>query len=204
MVEAIQPLHLEDARGAEDPRAVGVFTDRGDDKHKRPHAIAATPGHGMRARGKTRRVPSALRALTTPTSTPWGHMAPFLRHHRRRTWHTRRLTTHGTPRKRMAFRTRDTMGSLRSVGQVPLGCSEPRKRPDGRRTSFACHARSVPARQRMIGYRLRWAMELFHTTVKQHLGFEDVATSGLASVMSHVYWVYGADMVLAMAPPEAP
>jgi len=53
----------------------------------------------------------------------------------------------------------------------------------------------------MIGYRLRWAMELFHTTVKQHLGFEDVATSGLASVMSHVYWVYGADMVLAMAPP---
>jgi len=41
----------------------------------------------------------------------------------------------------------------------------------------------------MLGYRLRWTMELFHKTVKQHLGFEDVATSGFDSVMSHVHWV---------------
>ena len=53
----------------------------------------------------------------------------------------------------------------------------------------------------MLGYRLRWAMELLHKTVKQPLGFEDVATSGFASVMSHVHWVYCAYILLSMAPP---
>ena len=37
--------------------------------------------------------------------------------------------------------------------------------------------------------------------VKQHLGFEDVATSGFASVMSHVHWVYCAYILLHMSPP---
>ncbi len=59
----------------------------------------------------------------------------------------------------------------------------------------------VTARQIMIGYRLRWAMELLHKTVKQHLGFADVATSGCDSVMSHVHWVYCAYILLSMSPP---
>ena len=89
----------------------------------------------MIALGTTRRVPSARLSLTTPTSKQWCHMATFFRHHRRLTWHTIRITTHGTKRKRMACRTRDTMGSRRSVGHVQVVCSAPRKRPDGRRTS---------------------------------------------------------------------
>jgi len=44
-------------------------------------------------------------------------------------------------------------------------------------------------------------MELFHKTVKQYLGFEDVATSGLDSVMSHVHWVYCAYILLHLSPP---
>jgi len=59
----------------------------------------------------------------------------------------------------------------------------------------------VTARQIIIGYRLRWAIELFHKMVKQHLGFEDVATSGFASVISHVHWVYCAYILLCMSPP---
>src|SRR4029453_6238800 len=53
----------------------------------------------------------------------------------------------------------------------------------------------------ILGYRLRWAIELFHKTVKQSLGFEDVATSGFDSVMSHVHWVYCAYILLSMSPP---
>ena len=34
-----------------------------------------------------------------------------------------------------------------------------------------------------------------------HLGFEDVATSGFDSVMSHVHWVYCAYILLHMSPP---
>ena len=68
----------------------------------------------------------------------------------------------GLKRKRMEFRTRDTIGYLRYVGQVQLVCSEPRKRPDGRRKYFACNDMRVTARQIILGYRLRWAIELFH------------------------------------------
>jgi hypothetical protein len=59
----------------------------------------------------------------------------------------------------------------------------------------------VTARQIIMGYRLRWAIELFHTEVKQRLGFEDVATSGCDAVLSHVHWVYGAYIVLHLSPP---
>ena len=52
-----------------------------------------------------------------------------------------------------------------------------------------------------MGYRMRWAVELFHKTVKQHLGFEDVATHGFEAVLSHVHWVYCAYILLHMAPP---
>jgi hypothetical protein len=40
-----------------------------------------------------------------------------------------------------------------------------------------------------------------HKKIKQHLGFEDVATSGFDSVMSHVYWVYCAYILLHLSPP---
>jgi Transposase DDE domain len=53
----------------------------------------------------------------------------------------------------------------------------------------------------MTRYVPRWPMELFHKTVKQHLGFEDVATHGFDSVMSHVHWVYCAYILLSMSPP---
>ena len=178
-----------------------VLTDSGYDNKKIQKAIAAKPWHFIIALGKTRRVQSAMLSLTTPTSKQGSPMATFLRNHRWLKWQTIRITTNGTKRKRMEFRTRDTIGSLRYVGQVQLVCSEPRKRPDGRRKYLACNDMRVTARQIIIGYRLRWAIELFHKTVKQHLGFEDVATSGFDSVMSHVHWVYCAYILLSMSPP---
>ncbi len=133
VVDDIQQLNLEDSIGSYDPRAVVVFTDRGYDNKKIQHAIADKQWHCILALGKTRSVKSAMLSLTTPTSKPWCHSATFFRHHRRLKGKTIRLTTNGTKRKRMACRTRDTMGYLRSVGQVQWVCSEPRKRPDGRR-----------------------------------------------------------------------
>ena len=201
VVEYIQKLNLEDSIGSYDPREVVVLTDSGYDNKKIQNAIADKHWHCIIALGKTRSVKSAMLALTTPTSKQWCHIATFFRNHRRLKWKTLRITTNGTKRKRMEFRTRDTIGYLRYVGQVQLVCSEPRKRPDGRRKYFACNDMRVTARQIIIGYRLRWAIELFHKTVKQHLGFEDVATSGFDSVMSHVYWVYCAYILLYMSPP---
>jgi hypothetical protein len=201
VVEYIQQLQLEEYIGSYDPREVVVLTDSGYDNKKIQKAIAAKQWHFLMALGKTRSVKSALLALTTPKSKQWCHIATFFRNHRWLKWQTIRTTTNGTKRKRMEFRTRDTIGYLRYVGQVQLVCSELRKRPEGRRKYLACNDMRVTARQIILGYRLRWAIELFHKTVKQHLGFEDVATHGFDSVMSHVHWVYCAYLLLSMAPP---
>jgi hypothetical protein len=201
VVEYIQQLQLEAYIGSYDPREVVVLTDSGYDNKKIQNAIAAKQWHFIIALGKTRSVKSVMLSLTTPKSKQWSSIATFFRNHRWLKWQTIRITTNGTKRKRMEFRTRDTIGYLRYVGQVQLVCSEPRKRLDGRRKDLACNDMRVTARQIILGYRLRWAIELFHKTVKQHLGFEDVATSGFASVMSHVHWVYCAYILLSMSPP---
>jgi hypothetical protein len=44
-------------------------------------------------------------------------------------------------------------------------------------------------------------IEVFHKCVKQHLGFEDVATHGFDAVLSQVHWVYCAYILLHMSPP---
>lgn len=150
---------------------------------------------------KTRSVKSAHLYATTPRSKQWSQIAQFFRNQRRLKWTTIRLMTNGPKRKRMEFRIRHTKGYLRYVGQVQLVCSEPKKRPDGRRRYFACNDMRVTARQIMLGYRIRWAVELFHKSVKQQLGFEEVSTSGFDSVISHVHWVYCAYILLHMSPP---
>jgi Transposase DDE domain len=201
VVDYIEQLNLEDYIGSYDPRQVVVLMDSGYDNKKIQNAIAAKPWHFIIALGKTRSVKSATLTLTTPQSKQWCHIATFFRNHRWLKWQTIRITTNGPKRKRMEFRTRDTVGYLRYVGQVQLVCSEPRKRPGGRRKYLACNDMRVTARQIILGYRLRWAIELFHKTVKQHLGFEDVATRRFDSVMAHVHWVYCAYILLSMAPP---
>jgi len=201
VIDYLRQLDLTDYIGSYDPRDVVVLTDSGYDNKKIETAIANKGWHCIIALGKTRSVQSATRALTTPQSKQWCHIATFFRNHRWLKWQTIRITTNGTKRKRMEFRARDTIGYLRYVGQVQLVCSELRKRPDGRRKYFACNDMRVTARQIILGYRLRWAIELFHKTVKQHLGFEDVATHGFDSVMSHVHWVYCSYILLHLSPP---
>lgn len=204
VVEYLSTLNLEDYIGAHDPRDVIVLADSGYDDKKIENAIVNKRWNFIIALGKTRSVKSATRYLTTPKSQQWWHIATFFRNHRRLKWHTIRLMTSGTKRKRMEFRIRHTIGYLRYVGQVQLVCSEPRKRPEGRRKYLACNDVKATARQIMLGYRLRWAVELFHKDVKMHLGFEDVATSGFDSVQSHVHWVYCAYLLLRMSPPGVP
>ena len=201
VVEYIAHLNLEDYIGSCEPRDVLVLTDSGYDNKKIENAIADKHWTFIMALGKTRSVKSETLYQTTSKSKQWSHVAAFFRHHRRLKWTTIRLMTNGAKAKRMEFRIRHTIGYLRYVGKVQLVCSEPRKRPEGRRRYFACNDVNVTARQIMMGYRLRWAVELFHKQIKQHLGFEDVATSGFDSVMAHVHWVYCAYMLLHMSPP---
>src|SRR6266851_4041655 len=169
--------------------------------HGKEHVIAYKGWNFLIALSKTRRVKSEALALTTPQSRQWCHIDTFFRRHRRLKWSTMRLATSGNKRQRMDVRVRHTSGSLRSVGKVELVCSEMRNRPDGRRKYLACNDLRATARQIVTGYRMRWAVELFHKSVKQHLGFEEVATHGFDAVMAHVHWVYCAYILLHMSPP---
>jgi hypothetical protein len=201
VVEYLRALALEDSIGSYDRREVLVLADSGYDDKKIENAIANKGWNVIIALGTTRSVKSEALSLTTPKSQQWCHIETFFRRHGRLKWNTIRLATNGTKRKRMDFRVRHTSGYLRYVGKVELVCSELRNRPDGRRKYLACNDLRATARQIVMGYRLRWAVELFHKSVKQHLGFEDVATHGFDAVISHVHWVYCAYILLHMSPP---
>src|SRR5262249_18334150 len=58
-------------------------------------------------------------------------------------------------------------------------CSECHNRPAGRRKYLACSDLRVTARQIIIGYRLRWAVELFHKKIVTTKVGEDPDTLGL-------------------------
>jgi DDE family transposase len=201
VVAYLRTLALEDYIGSYDRREVLVLADSGYDNKKIENAIADNGWNFIIALGKTRSVKSEALSLTTLTSQQWCPIDTFFRRHRRLKWNTIRLATNGNKRKRMDFRVRHTSGFLRYVGKVELVCSELRNRPDGRRKYLACNDLRATARQIVIGYRLRWAVELFHKSVKQNLGFEDVATHGFDAVISHVHWVYSAYILLHMSPP---
>jgi Transposase DDE domain len=201
VVTYLRLLDLEDYIGAYDRREVLVLADSGYDNKKIENAIADKGWHFIIALSKTRSVKSEARDLSTPQSRQWCHIDTFFRRHRRLKWDTIRLATSGNKRKRMDLRVRHTSGYLRHVGKVELVCSERRNRPDGRRKYLACNDLRATARQIVTGYRMRWAVELFHKCVKQHLGFEEVATHGFDAVMSHVHWVYCAYILLHMSPP---
>jgi Transposase DDE domain len=194
-------LDLEAYLGAYDRREVVVLADSGYDDKKIEQAIAQQGWNFIIALGKTRSVKSTALSLSTPKSHNWYHVDTFFRRHRRLKWDTVRLQTNGNKRKRMDLRIRHPMGYLRHVGKVELVCSERRNRPDGRRKYLACNDLRATPRQIVTGYRLRWSVELLHKCVKQHIGFEDVATHRFDAVVSHVHWVYCAYILLHMSPP---
>ena len=201
VVASLRTLDLEDSIGAYDRREVLVLADSGYDDKKIEQAIADKRWNVIIALSQTRSVKSEARSLSTPLSRQWCHIDTFFRRHRRLKWDPIRLATSGNKRKRMDVRVRHTSGYLRSVGKVEWVCSEQRNRPDGRRKYLACNDLRATIRQIVTGYRLRWAVELFHKSVKQNLGFEDGATHGFDAVISHVHWMYCAYILLHMSPP---
>ena len=149
---------------------------------------------------KTRSVKSENSYPRTPKSKGWSKVAQFFKDHRRVKWQTIRIVKNRSKKKRMEFRIRQIKGYLRHVGYALLICSEFKKRPRGRKKYLACSDLKAKARQIVIGYRMRWSIEIFHKEIKSFLGFEDVATKWFDSVISHVHWVYCVYILLNAGP----
>ena len=201
VVEYINKLNLNEYIGSHTPGEVVVLADSGYDAIKIEKAIERKNWKFIFALQKTRCVKSERKEANTNKTNGWSQVADFFKNHRCAKWQTIRVTKDSGKRKRMEFRIRQIVGYLRSVGKVQLICSEFKKRPDGRRKYLACNDLKVKARLIIIGYRIRWAIEIFHKQVKMFLGFEDVATKSFSSVISHVHWVYCAYILLNFSPP---
>jgi len=200
VVEYINNLNLVDYIGEHHPKHVVVLADSGYDDRKIENAIRNKKWHFIIALNKGRSVKSKNSFLSTPKSKGWSKVAQFFKDHRKVGWQTIRILVNRSKKKRMEFRIRLIKGYLRYVGYVLLICSEFKKRPRGRRKYLACSDLKATARQIVIGYRIRWAIEIFHKEVKMFLGFEDVATKWFDSVNAHVHWVYCAYILLNAGP----
>ena len=105
----------------------------------------------------------------------------------------------------MEFRTRHITGYLKNFGKAQLICSQFKTKSNkGKRKHLACNDLKATPRQIIIGYRLRWAIEIFHKEIKMFLGFEDVSAKHFRSVISHAHWVYCAYILMNSSPPGFP
>ncbi len=204
VVEYIDRLNLKEYIGPHNPHEIVVLADSGYDAKKIEQAVVRKKWKFIIALKKRRSVKSERENENTTKSSGWSQVADLFKKHRWAKWQTVRVPTNSAKRKRMEFRIRQIAGYLRYVGKVQLICSEFKKRPDGRRKYLACNDLKAKARQIIIGYRIRWAIEIFHKQVKMFLGFEDVATKHFSSVISHVHWVYCAYILLNNSPPGIP
>jgi len=205
LVEYIDSLDLVEIIGDHSPKDIVVLADSGYDDKKIENIILKKKWDFIIALKCSRGVKSVFEYQNTPKSGGWAKIADFFWRQRRLKWMTIRIfITKSAKRKRMDFRIRQTVGYLKNVGKVRLVCSEFKKRPDGRRKFLACNNLKVTARQIIIGYRLRWKIEIFHKEVKMFLGFEDVSAISFDAVTAHVHWVYCAYILLNSQPPGIP
>ena len=196
----LRELNLEEFIGIHDPKHVVVLADSGYDTKDIERTIACRKWKYIIALKKKRTVKTSIIFETTPKSKGWLQVAVLFKRYRCLKWSTVRVPVNSTGKKRMEFRIKQITGYLRNVGKTQLICSEFKKRPQGRRKYLACNDLQAPPRQILIGYRLRWAIEIFHKHIKMFLGFEDVAEKSFTAVESHVHWIYCAYILMNLYP----
>ncbi len=196
----LRELNLEEFIGVHDSKRVIVLADSGYDTKDIEKTIASKKWHYIIALKKKRTVKTTRIFDNTTKSKGWLQVAILFKRYRWLKWSTVRVPVNSTRKKRMEFRIRQITGYLRNVGKTQLICSEFKKRPQGRRKYLACNDLKATPRQILIGYRLRWAIEIFHKQIKMFLGFEDAATKSFAAVESHVHWVYCAYILMNLCP----
>lgn len=194
VVEYIENLNLTDYFGTHDSKSVIVLADSGYDDQKIENAINRKKWSFIIALKKCRTVKTVKAFNETPKKKGWSPISEFFKNHRR--WAPWKTISVPKKKKRMEFRVRQIEGYLRHVGTVLLICSEFKNRSKGPRKFLACNDLKATPKDIIMGYRIRWEIEIFHKKIKMFLGFEHVATKSFKSVISHVHWVYCAFILI--------
>jgi len=205
VAEYLSQLSLEEYIGPHAPEKVVVLADSGYDDQKIQKAIAGKKWKFIIALKSTRGVKTEKVYSTTKKTEDWMSVTVTFKNNRKTGWRTIRAPKNGGKKKRMEFRVRQITGYLKNFGKAQLICSQFKTKSNkGKRKHLACNDLKATPRQIVIGYRLRWAIEIFHKEIKMFLGFEDVSAKYFSSVMSHVHWVYCAYILLNSSPPGFP
>jgi hypothetical protein len=205
VIDYLKDLDLRDYIDDYKPKEVVVLADSGYDDKRIQNVIRQRGWDFIMAVKRRRSVKSTnAQYFDTNPEKGWSQIQAFFETERRLMWETVRLSMNGAKRRRKEFRVRHTRGWLKNVGRVQLVCSERKRAPRAERKYFACSHLTLQPKQILIGYSLRWAVELFHKAVKMHLGFEDVAATSFDSVTAHVHWVYCAYILLHAKLPGVP
>lgn len=163
VVDYLQSLDLSDYIDGYKPSQVVVLADSGYDDKRIQKVILSKGWDFIMAVKKRRSVKSNAQHLKTSPKEGWSQIQDFFKAQRRLRWETVRLSANGPKRRRKEFRIRHTMVWLRDVAPVQLVCSERKKSPKGERKYFACSNLTLKPRQILIGYSLRWAIDIFHS-----------------------------------------
>jgi hypothetical protein len=202
VAEYLRQLSLEEYIGHHAPEKVVVLADSGYDDHKIQKAIAGKNWKFIIALKSTRSIKTEKAYNTTKKTEDWKSVTVTFKNNRKIGWKTIRAPKNSGKKKWMEFRIRQITGYLKNFGKAQLICSQFKTKSNkGRRKHLACNDLKATPRQIVIGYRLRWAIEIFHKEVKMFLGFEDVSAKYFSSVISHVHWVYCAYILLNSASP---
>jgi hypothetical protein len=205
LAQYLSQLSLEEYIGTHAPEKVVVLADSGYDDQKIQKAIAAKHWKFIIALKSTRAVKTEKLYRTTKNTQDWKSVTVTFKNNRKTGWKTIRAAKNGGKNKWMELRVRQITGYLKNFGKAQLICSQFKtKSNNGKRKHLACNDLKATARQIVIGYRLRWAIEIFHKEIKMFLGFEDVSAKHFSSVLSHVHWVYCAYILLNSSPPGFP
>jgi hypothetical protein len=205
VAQYLSQLSLEEYIGVHAPEKVVVLADSGYDDQKIQKAIAAKHWKFIIALKSTRGVKTEKAYRTTKKTEDWKSVTVTFKNNRKTGWRTIRAPKNGGKKKWMEFRVRQIIGYLKNFGKAQLICSQFKTKSNkGKRKHLACNDLKATPRQIVIGYRLRWAIEIFHKEIKMFLGFEDVSAKYFSSVMSHVHWVYCAYILLNSSPPGFP
>ena len=204
VIEYLAQLDLEQYIGAHAPQKVVFLADSGYDDHRIEKTVAGKKWSFIIALKSTRSIKTESVYNKTKKSEGWNSIAVTFKRNRRVKWQPIRVPKNSGKNKRMEFRIRQIIGYLRNFGKAQLICSQFSKKSKGRIKYLACNDLKATPRQIIIGYRLRWRIEIFHKEVKMFLGFEDVSAKWFDSVISHVHWVYCAYILLNSGPPGMP
>jgi len=205
LAKYLRQLSLEEYIGPHAPKKVVVLADSGYDDQKIQKTIADKNWNFIIALKSTRGVKTEKAYNTTKKTEDWKSVTATFKNNRKIGWKTIRAPKNSGQKKWMEFRVRQITGYLKNFGKAQLICSQFKTKSNkGKRKHLACNDLKATPRQIVIGYRLRWAIEIFHKEIKMFLGFEEVSAKWFNSIVSHVHWVYCAYILLNSSPPGYP